>query len=1088
MKIQIFFPLLLLALCSKVISSTAQVTNLSYVPTVVPQSPNSAAFSKYGDYPVNMFSGVPEISIPLYTVESGGLKVPITLSYHASGIKVTDVASWVGLGWSLSAGGSVTRNILGGRPDENGGYLVNYKDPSTIHTTVNSDLDYLYQAQVLRIWDTRPDMFSYNIPGYGGKFFFNAKDAYKITTIPFTPIAIRNSGSTTALNFTIQDEHGNAFLLGQNYRETTTTYSQSSIQTIGATAWMLEQMIAQNRRDTIKFTYASANINPPDQLGQSVIVEDREIDYPTESPHPSPYIQATTTVQTNTATAITEQRLQQIYFKNGRVDFTLSSSLRSDLNGGKALDNIKIYNYNYETRVMELQKTITFNTSYYLDSFGSAMKLRLDGITISDKSGTIIQRYSFAYNQLAIPNNLSYARDYWGYYNGKTSNVTLIPKTQIDYQPNPILNPTQVFIGGSNANIRDIDTTFMQAGVLTSIKYPTGGHTDFIYETNRYYDASNVMYLTGGLRVTSISSYDQTSGGTPIVKTYQYNKATPNFLSFGNAGQLNYGFFVHTATARYYEGANGNQKVTEKRVRSFLSEPSYNLTPGDGNPVAYESVTEYTGTPIVNTGKTIYTYRFKADEVAGTTGATQNPIEIDYSFARGQLLSKKSFTNVGGIYKPVHEEINTYTAFPQKTYADVGFVIGMRKQTENRTVAYVNQQTDDDSDTYPFGTYSIASDDNYLTGTISKTYDISDTTKTITDAVAYKFDNIKHQQVSRTIHADSRGNTTVSKSKYPADYLIGSATSTNNAVLDAMLTNNMQAEAIEKWDSVQTVSSVVNGVTGGQLNVFKAGQIAGTIVPSAIGRLNVSAPVTNFDTSKVVSGNLTADSRYVQMINFNKYDSKNNIVQYSPRNATPTYILWDYLQAMPIAQVKNMVSTVPETAAAYTSFEAPGKGNWTFSGTSSVSSTAPTGSRVYALWSGAVTSPFPDVFRTYVVSYWSDDIAATVSFIGVNYPGTAIRKSNGWTCYEHRVPVSDILGKITLSGNMQIDELRMYPSDAQITTYTYNPDGLTHITDPKNQVSRFEYDPFGRLKNIKDWNGNIVKNFGYHYYDSLIAP
>ncbi len=49
-------------------------------------SPNAAALGKYGDIPVSYHTGVPEISIPLYTITEGSLSVPISLSYHSSGI------------------------------------------------------------------------------------------------------------------------------------------------------------------------------------------------------------------------------------------------------------------------------------------------------------------------------------------------------------------------------------------------------------------------------------------------------------------------------------------------------------------------------------------------------------------------------------------------------------------------------------------------------------------------------------------------------------------------------------------------------------------------------------------------------------------------------------------------------------------------------------------------------------------------------------------------------------------------------------------------------------------------------------------
>src|SRR5882724_8859914 len=94
------------------------------MPQPVPASPNVAALAKFGDYQVSHFTGLPEISIPIFEVKNGSLSIPITLSYHASGIKPTDVASWVGLGWSLSGGGQVSRNVKG-KPDEvSGGFYT----------------------------------------------------------------------------------------------------------------------------------------------------------------------------------------------------------------------------------------------------------------------------------------------------------------------------------------------------------------------------------------------------------------------------------------------------------------------------------------------------------------------------------------------------------------------------------------------------------------------------------------------------------------------------------------------------------------------------------------------------------------------------------------------------------------------------------------------------------------------------------------------------------------------------------------------------------------------------------------------------
>src|SRR5580704_2162967 len=76
-------------------------------------SPTAASLGKFGDIPVSYHTGIPNISIPIYTVQAGALKLPISLSYHASGLKVQENASWVGAGWSLNAGGAITRSVVG---------------------------------------------------------------------------------------------------------------------------------------------------------------------------------------------------------------------------------------------------------------------------------------------------------------------------------------------------------------------------------------------------------------------------------------------------------------------------------------------------------------------------------------------------------------------------------------------------------------------------------------------------------------------------------------------------------------------------------------------------------------------------------------------------------------------------------------------------------------------------------------------------------------------------------------------------------------------------------------------------------------
>src|SRR5664279_261200 len=144
------------------------------MPKLTPLSPEAAAMSRYGEYPVSMFTGIPDISIPLFEIKTGKFSVPITLSYHAAGNKVNDIAPWVGLGWTLSSGGIITRKVMG-KDDQN--YTRRVPDASTLHADTASDHEFLEEVfNGSTVYDTEPDIYNFNFPGKSGSFIFKDPD------------------------------------------------------------------------------------------------------------------------------------------------------------------------------------------------------------------------------------------------------------------------------------------------------------------------------------------------------------------------------------------------------------------------------------------------------------------------------------------------------------------------------------------------------------------------------------------------------------------------------------------------------------------------------------------------------------------------------------------------------------------------------------------------------------------------------------------------------------------------------------------------------------------------------------------------
>lgn len=492
---------------------------------VIPASPTAAALGKYGDIPVNYHSGSPNISVPLFNLNSGKLGLPVSLSYQFNGLKTEEIASWVGLGWSLNAGGVISRTVRG-IPDEFGnGYMY------PIAMTVRYMIDNPTVPQVIEnlknagkgLFDTEPDIFYYNFNGHSGKFYYS-QESQQFHTLPKEDLSISYTGN----GFLITTPDGSKYLF--DVKELTST-SQScdgnlvSPATPVTSSWYLTSISNSTQTETISFNYTNGYYSF-DNLNTITKYFLTQMYGSSGTGNLPPEFNQTRCLQN---TSIDAKRLSQINFRNGYLKFTAASSDRCDLPGDKALQKIELFDH-----ANTLIKRYVFDYGYFGDPALTLsgcptinpehLSLRLKLKSVQEEGGaatTTTNPYIFEYDEVGyFPSRLSYAQDYWGYNNGATSNTSLIPPTSYVGPNGPIYFQGAYRLPNFNA---------AKAGSIKKITYPTKGSTSFVFENNEIYDPQTIPSF---IWKQEILEGDHNGGQqTYYERTFTINEA-PNAYNF----------------------------------------------------------------------------------------------------------------------------------------------------------------------------------------------------------------------------------------------------------------------------------------------------------------------------------------------------------------------------------------------------------------------------------------------------------------------------------------------------------------------------------------------------------------------------
>jgi hypothetical protein len=1017
-------------------------------PKIIQPSPTTASLFRFQDYPMDYSTGLPQISIPIYEITSGSLSLPISISYHASGRKVYDQDGPVALGWSLNAGGSLSRTVHG-TPDF-GNFLFPYPFKIDNLTNLNDQTylqkiikynDYGYCGAIFPFLDTEYDIFSYSIGSNSGKFIFKDNNNVKtLALLPYKPIVVTPiNPSPGVIGFDIVDEKG------ITYKFSPAEFTQ--IDEYATTGWNLVQIISADKTDIISFTY-TGGFERRKTINQTVTLVDNFFNEGQSPPSTNPeYGESTPQLDYEVS------RLSEISFKQGKVKFNLVS-------GTLRLNNIQIINLNGE-----IIKTVQFNSSAcYSQGEIDNTTNKLDGIEFKDKLSATVEKYSFEYypiiNSLINgPVNPRY-RDWWGYYNNSAQH-DMVPAYNVSYVGSG--GSETISIGNLSAN-RQPSLEPIKSGVLKKITYPTGGSSEFIYELNKCIitgGTGSVVYGPG-LRIYQIKSSD--AAANISTKTFKYG-----------TGESGYGFLEllpdvtsmsNEITIGYLGGAGFSPMGGGKqRNRYFNSDFYEEVSELAERPVLYPEVTEYNGNATVDIGKTVYKFDYNPWAAAGLF-----PKKYIYNFNywnNPSIISQEVYKRNLNTYQKVKSIQSNYTStvienirglhverrisLPQTGYGPAmipGFgtpqpVCGEKYAIYNSVNNLVGGEI------YSFGDYQIVSGFKNLTNTTETLYTDAGNITTTT-SYTYNSKNL----LSKKSTTNSKTELLTSDIKYPSDY-------TGIPLFTQMVAANMLSYPIEQFEW----NNITIPVSGVRTNYFDWGTATPMIAPKSI------------DTYK-------GANTYETRLNYYGYDADGNPASVGKDKDVLSSYIWDYNKSYPVAEIKNASAT----DIAYTSFEADGTGNWTGQNIANIVSTGNTitGSKYYNFNGTTLTKAGLISSTNYIVSYWTKNGMYTVSGTPVagwpkNLRSVTIN-GNTWTNWEHKVTG---VSSVTVSGTGNIDELRLYPDNAFMTTYTFTPlVGMTSQGDVNNRVTYYEYDDYSRLKLIRDMNNNIIKTFNYQYQSS----
>ncbi|WP_415326260.1 DUF5977 domain-containing protein [Chryseobacterium sp. MMS23-Vi53] len=1006
------------------------------------KSPQSYAFEKYGNVPVNLYTGAIDLQISITSLDIAGSAIPITLNYDSSGFIPHKKSDAAGMGWSMLAGGRISRTVNGTADEYVGtnlqdayqlnpygeavdlhGFLKGVKsNPTTTNVqaynlnggTGSTDGTSWWLGTYPNEYEGEPDEFRFTALGLTGKFMVgNDGNVLVESNDPNIKVDLSGMALYGGKNFcvppasstiTITDGQGTKYIFGGDLSKYEISYSYSVLPEYPndyfsghpvISSFSLSKVIFTNGKE-ITFNYQQGtlfddtfcHLNNWDNLRANSKILSMD-SFSQDGGRSDSYQQCYAPPVQSCFSSISGQNL---------LKDTFVMLKKSVLTSIKYLDDEIKINY--------------IDTGYPIKHFTlspfSANKVFnewvIDNVETYHKTN-LIKKSQLSYDHLGgefkrpflksvtdISSNQTYSFEYY-----KTGILPAYYTKGIDHwgywnskDSNTQLAPLDTYDPATgdytlNNTFRDAEPQNYDVALLKKIIYPTKGSSVFEYEPQYY--GKRVDRISSSAFLPTLTNNGGLAGGARIRKIFSLNEngvASTKEYKYTTSLTNSSSSGILMSWPRYFYGITiDNSAAPAPFINSFILKTSSNVQKNslDSYNIGYSKVFEIEN----NKGYTEHNFTTYETHPDIFNPGEPNIRAYNSSIDSYTILTPPNlFQNWLNLYS-IDKSVLRGRPISDKFFSQTDFVNPIK------TVEYEYY------DNMDYNPNNSKDNNNYVTFNHMSAFWVqgykrflnSTPTKKITTTDYYgntqvitKSENIFDSSLN--LNLSKTNNTSSENSVIQTNYTYATG---SNALVTANLVGIPLIREVKK-----------DGKTISKVETKYENSSPSQLLPSSEISYDVQNPSVN----------------YTNVI-YDKYDEKGNLQQYTTQNSISTTIIWGYNKTKPIAKI------------------------------------------VGAKLSDIQQSLIDGIVNASII----DDAA---------------------------IPNNDESSFLGILDNFRNDTSL---SNYQITTYTYDPlIGVRSITPPSGIRENYLYDTAKRLNKVVDVNGNILKEYKYKnnpstmYYNS----